>query len=243
LRNEVTDQRLFIMDSSRTSALRRIWADASPLAKFIEERAKGLPVEDKGATEPMNPSDPLSTRQADSAPRWANLARYAELVAVQRIARDRAWDATLSDLIAERLMGLGRRPGSQDIEPIDASHWIGADVGGDTLSRGEVKFIDIRVAEPEVVQAIEPKPHSGLGRPSEVEAIQKAISAYAKTDPELKRPPDVRHRAYRKDIASQGQLSGVNNIFRWRLSFLPVFGPQHRSTIGQPDAEGVRSSC
>jgi hypothetical protein len=38
-------------------------------------------------------------------------------------------------------------------------------------------------------------------------------------------------------------LGGVNYFFRSRLSFLPVFGPHHRSTIGQPDAEGVRSSC
>jgi hypothetical protein len=39
------------------------------------------------------------------------------------------------------------------------------------------------------------------------------------------------------------RLGGVNYFFRSRLSFLPVFGPHHRSTIGQPDAEGVRSSC
>jgi hypothetical protein len=28
-------------------------------------------------------------------------------------------------------------------------------------------------------------------------------------------------------------VSGVNYICRWRLSFLPVFGPYHRSTIGR----------
>ena len=38
-------------------------------------------------------------------------------------------------------------------------------------------------------------------------------------------------------------LGGVNYFCRSRLSFLPVFGPHHRSTIGQSDAEGVRSSC
>ena len=38
-------------------------------------------------------------------------------------------------------------------------------------------------------------------------------------------------------------LGGVNYFFRSRLSFLPVFEPHHRSTIGQSDAEGVRSSC
>ena len=37
-------------------------------------------------------------------------------------------------------------------------------------------------------------------------------------------------------------LSGVNWCCRSRLSFLPVFGPHHWSTIGQPDVEGVRSS-
>jgi len=38
-------------------------------------------------------------------------------------------------------------------------------------------------------------------------------------------------------------VAGVNYRFRWRLSFLPVFGPHQWSTIGEPDAEGVRSSC
>src|SRR6185437_176016 len=38
------------------------------------------------------------------------------------------------------------------------------------------------------------------------------------------------------------RLSGVNYIFRWRLSFLPVFGLHQWSTVGRSDAGGVRSS-
>jgi hypothetical protein len=47
----------------------------------------------------------------------------------------------------------------------------------------------------------------------------------------------------RRCISPKRFLGGVNYFFRSRLSFLPVFGPHHRSPIGQPDAEGVRSSC
>jgi hypothetical protein len=72
------------------------------------------------------------------------------------------------------------------------------------VTRGETRITDVRIVPPDVIQSIEPKPHSGLGRPSEVKAIQEAISAYAKTDPALKRSPSVRYEAYRKHIASQG---------------------------------------
>ena len=37
-------------------------------------------------------------------------------------------------------------------------------------------------------------------------------------------------------------VSGVNYIFRWRLSFLPVFGLHQWSTVGRSDAGGVRST-
>ena len=53
--------------------------------------------------------------------------------------------------------------------------------------------------------------------------------------------PRVPHRSPR--ATSREVVGGVNYFFRSRLSFLPVFGPHQRSTIGQPDAEGVRSSC
>jgi hypothetical protein len=45
-----------------------------------------------------------------------------------------------------------------------------------------------------------------------------------------------------KTPPADSRVAGVNYRFRWRLSFLPVFGPYQRSTIGRSDGSGVRSS-
>ena len=184
------------MDSTSTPALRRIWADATPLSKFIEDRAEQL-CREGPATTGKTPGNRKPTA-------FEGIALVLEYQGNLNSARNRARTETINHLVAGRFVGLGRRSASYDIETIDSSFWIGADVGGDTVARGDTKIIEVRIVQPDVVQSIQPKPHSGLGRPSESKAIQEAISVYAKTDPALKRSPSVRYEAYRKHLASQG---------------------------------------
>ena len=118
--------------------------------------------------------------------------------------RDRAKTATINDLIAGRLVGLGRPAASYNLEAIDASFWIGAAVDGDTASRDGAKVIDVRIVNPADVPSIQPQPKSGLGRPSQRDLIFEAIADHRKTDPGLKRPRAERLRAYRSYISTKG---------------------------------------
>lgn len=185
------------MDTASTPALRRIWADATPLSKFIEDRAEQL----------CREAPPIPRRKIPRNHQLSPLEGMAlmmELNANLDTARVKALKETVNHLVAGRIVGLGRRSDSYDIEAIEGSFWIGADVGGDTASQRSKKMIDIRIVSPEAIPSIQPKAQAGPGRPSEGDVILAAISEYARTDPGLKRPPSVRYRAYRSYIASKG---------------------------------------
>jgi hypothetical protein len=122
-------------------------------------------------------------------------------------ARDRAKTELRNELVAGRLVGLGRRSDSYNIETIDCSFWIGAKVDWehDAVSREDAALIDVRVVAPETIKAIRPTPEPRSGPPSEVELILAAIEDYAKKDPALRRPPAERYGAYRSFIVSKGR--------------------------------------
>jgi hypothetical protein len=187
------------VNPTSTPALRRIWADATPLSKFIEDRAEQLCRE-----APAIPARKIHTTEQLSTIEGMTL--MMEYQGNLSIARGNAMKETVNHLVAGRIVGLGRRSDSYDIEPIEASFWIGSDVGGDSVTRDARTIVDVRVVMPDVLPAaIEPKPQTGPGRPSAANLILEAIAYYAKTDPSLDEPRSKRFRAYRTYISQHGK--------------------------------------
>jgi hypothetical protein len=185
------------VDSASASELRRIWADATPLSKFIEDRAEHLCREARpvpGRTIPK--SQKLSPIEGMSL-----IMQYdADL----SIARGKARKETVNHLVAGRIVGLGRRSGFHDIETIDASFWIGADVEPDAVSRDGTQIIDVRIVLPDVLLVEQPKQQSDLEAKRRAEVIREAIVDYAaKTDPDLGPPRSKRYKAYRAYISAR----------------------------------------
>jgi hypothetical protein len=193
------------VDPSDTSTLRQIWAKATPLSKFIEERAKRLPDGAIPAERDSNQADALPTGAAVLVPQLANLARYAGVLAAVRVARDRAHADTINDLTAGQLVALGRRSDSYNIETIDASFWIGADVAGNAVARAGTKIIDVRIVLPDALLVLQKEQRSDLEAQRRAEVIRAAIRDYAaNTDPNLGPPRSKRYKAYRSYISSRG---------------------------------------
>jgi hypothetical protein len=183
-----------MMETPNTTALARIWADATPLARFIEDRAQSLCRKPDGA-EPAKDAKSSST---------ARLAYYLQLQTNLMSARDSARTITKNDLVAGRLVGLGRASGSYAIEAIDPSFWIGAEIDGDNAVRDNKKVIEIRIPKSEAIPSLKLRSQPESGRPSKAEVIRAAIADYAKSDPGLDRPRLGRFRRYREFITAQG---------------------------------------
>ena len=77
-------------------------------------------------------------------------------------------------------------------------------VGSDSVSRDGTKVMDVRLAPPDVLQALQDKPQPPTPSSSIAYVIRAAIAEYAKTDPRLRPPPSDRYRAYRSYISSRG---------------------------------------
>lgn len=187
------------MDSGSTSALRRIWADATPLSKFIEDRAEQL----------CREAWPVPSRTIPKSQKLSpieGMSLIMEYDANLSVARSKARKETLNHLVAGRIVGLGRRSGSHDIETIDASFWIGADVEHDAVSRDGTQIIDVRIVLPDVLPLVEqPKEQSDLEAKRRAEVMRDAIVDYAaKTDPDSGPPRSTRYKAYRAYISSRG---------------------------------------
>ena len=188
------------MDSSSNPALARIWADATPLSRFIEDRAQQLfrqtPAAPWSTVDATGQSSSLGVRVA------AGLESYKDLLA----ARDRAKTDTINDLVAGRLLGMGRPSGSRKLEEIEALFWIGAEfLPGNSAQSARRKMVHVRVVPSDASPSAQPKPRAGPGRPSQREAIKAAIIDHARADPGWwNRSPSVRHKAYRDHIAKQG---------------------------------------
>jgi len=183
------------VDSSNTAALSRTWADAPPITKFLEQRAQQL-------CRKVSP--------ARNGLQTGKLSTAEQLLAVMQHqtnmlgARDKAKINTVSDLIAGRLIGLGRGSGSYSIEAIDPGFWIGAKIDGDGASRDDTKLIDIRITSADSISSLKVRSQPGSGRPSKADVIRAAIADYAKTDPGLDRPRLERFRRYGEFISAQG---------------------------------------
>lgn len=185
------------MDSASTSALRRIWADATPLSKFIEDRAEQLceapPVPDRKIRR---------TQQLSALEGMTLIMRYDANLS---IARGKARKETVNHLVAGRIVGLGRRSGSHDIETIDASFWIGADVEPDAVSRDGTQIIDVRIVLPDALPVTQEKQRFDREAQRRAEVIGAAIRDYvANTDPNLGPPRSKRYKAYRSYISARG---------------------------------------
>jgi hypothetical protein len=177
------------VESSSTAGLAGIWADATPLTRFIEERAEQSLQEGTPAYGETNRAAPLSNHQSDLVPRWANLARHAEFVAALRVARDRAQVETIKDLVAGRLVGLGRLSDSYNIENIDASFWIGADVRANTATRADTRMVEVHVVSPDAILSLQPVHQSGPEKPSAVKVRRKRGRSNDQTKVRLKVSP------------------------------------------------------
>lgn len=168
-----------------------------PLARYSEETAERLHRESVAAR------DPTEARQLST---MEQVARSLEGHVDRASARDKARTATINDLIAARIVGLGRPADSYLFEKVSESFWIGAAIDwvAGSASRDGRTVIDIRVVPADILLPFNPVAQHAPGRPSKEEVIRAAIAAYAKEDPTLSRQPTVRYRAYRTHIASQG---------------------------------------
>ena len=182
------------MDPASAQALHQRWADATPLAEFVEDRAqrdcRKSPLD--GAAGDL---EALSLME-----RIAAAFEYQQEIAS---ARKDAQSETQNDLAAGRLVGLGIRSGSRELEEIPFSTWPGSEVDWihGEMSRGRTRFSDIRVEQPNVTISVTAQRESRQGRPSDVDLILEAIANYAGEDPGLTARPKKRLKAYRDYIA------------------------------------------
>lgn len=186
------------MKASNSAKLARIWADAVPLSSFIVATSRG------GAGQAEYGDDTRSSD--DRSSRIENVARMVESAAYQLASLKEAKAETMNELIAGRLVCLGRKPYSNEFEKIDPSTWIGADVdwGGNTVTRDDQAIIDVRVMTSRVDEEAGVRDKRGPGRPSQGEVISAAIAKYAVEDPKLNRPLLERYRAYKSYISKCG---------------------------------------
>jgi hypothetical protein len=185
------------VDSSHGATLAQIWAYATRLGKFVEERAERLCRE---ATPP---------RKARRVPKWRGLEMMAEAMEYDRnliAARVKAKTATINDLIAGQIVGLGRPSDSYNFERIDRSFWVGAavDWDRDAVIRDGTQIIDVRIVLPYALPVAQPKQQLNPETSARIEVIRAAIREYATTDPDLSQPRSRRYRTYRSYISSQG---------------------------------------
>jgi hypothetical protein len=191
------------VNTAAKRALERIWADATSLAKVIDERAERLCGEALASRGPnVTPETAPASNLAALAQATLGLQYHVELNA----ALPKAIAEVTNDLVAGRLVALGRPASSHAVKRIDASFWIGADVDPlrESVTRGARKLMQVRVVSPEKMSAVEPTPQAGVGRPSKAEVIRAAIREHAKSDPGLNQPRSQRYRRYHAYISSQG---------------------------------------
>lgn len=179
-----------------SSSLARIWADATPLAQFVEARAVQLSRVATPGRKTRTGHKPSSMEMLASA-----LESNTSLIG----ARSRAKIATINDLIAGRIVAVGRPSDTHSFERIDPSFWIGAEVDWirDATSRGGRRVIEVRMVNANDIPSIQPRLHEVPGRPSKSDVITGAIADYAKRDPRLERPPTERLRAYYAYISAR----------------------------------------
>lgn len=138
------------MEADKT-ALARTWADAVPLGKFAAARAEGLAKSSSGS-DGKRPEEP-----------FAALAVTVHYHVNLRSAFDRAYEATINDLIAGRIVCLGRKSKSYAFQAVEPAFWSGAtiDWGGNAASRGRLSMIDLRVAANPSAASTPPEPKQG----------------------------------------------------------------------------------
>lgn len=107
--------------------LAAIWADATPLARFVEERAKRRRREITSTVESLTRSIMDGTYLASD--------------------RKTVRAATIKDLIAERVVAIGRPSDSYAFKRINHSFWIDADIdwGNGSASLDRKTMVDIRI--------------------------------------------------------------------------------------------------
>jgi hypothetical protein len=186
------------MESVASRALATSWADATPLAKVLDERAQRL------IPQPTFGEDaPLGERRSTAEQIALGLHFQIHMPAAQEAAKTEI----RNDLVARRLVGLGRTPRSRNIQRIDASFWIDADIDWkhDTAARGRKNLVAVRVLLPDAIKALEPTADPRPGPASERDLILAAIEEYSKRDPPLRRPPAERYDAYRAFLTKKGR--------------------------------------
>jgi len=181
----------------KAATLARIWADATPLSKFVEERAEQL----------CRPVTPLpKCRRIQKLSTIRQLAAGMEFHANLAVARGKAQATTINDVIAGRVVGLGRPSDSYAFDVISAEFWIGAKIDwAGTVIRGGRTVIEVRIVMPNVITSVQPKLQPGLEEMPTADVIRAAIVGYAKIDPFLRQsPPSKRFRTYKSYISSKG---------------------------------------
>jgi hypothetical protein len=186
------------MESVASRALATSWADAMPLPKALDDRAQRL------IPRPTFMEDaPPAQRRSTTAQIALGLHVHTHMSA----AREAAKTEIRNDLVAHRFVGLGRTPKSRDIQQIDASFWIDAEIDWEqgTAARGRKKMVAVRMVLPDAIKAVQPSAEPRPGPPSERDLILAAIKEYSKRDPTLRRPPAERYVAYRAFLTKKGR--------------------------------------
>ena len=182
------------MASSDPEKLAKAWATATSLHAYSVEKAEQRWRESTPGWQRPQTHEVFSVGWA-----FRNQEFHKRLVAAQK--------ATLKELIAGQIIGLGRLSGSKGIDKISGSFWIDAKVedwfGGKVSCDGST-YSEVCVVSAGAIAPTLEKASSTVGAPSRAVVIRAAIEAYAKVDPGLVKPPSVRFRAYRAYISEHG---------------------------------------
>jgi hypothetical protein len=196
----------------------------------LEERAKHVPVD--LAVIPQTPpaAQPSSLE---------NLARYAGLHAILRLARDKAEVDTLNDLVADRLVGFGCPSDSYKPKRIEASFWIGAAIEGDTASRNAQTFSGVRIVAPDAIPSAQPKPRANSTAPqrtaSKVEAQSRSQKERGKNVGGRRKTRTAVKRAFRSlwNTSPEFRSLGVKGMVpEVRAALLDDKDRKHEETSG-----------
>jgi hypothetical protein len=171
-----------------------IWADATPLIKFLEGRRSQAQNTSWGSTD----QDP------DLSSIVQGLAQAMQQLSSVPLQFNIAKEQISNDMVAGRISAIGRRSKSRRFVILDSSYWIGANVdwGDNSLTLGRVVYVDIRVVDQQLSSLPGAEPTAEFQGTSDV--VKAAIANYSAEDPDLKAKPDIRFRAYRKYVRDKG---------------------------------------
>ena len=183
------------MTNSSKTDLAPIWADATPLSDYLDQRTRSaLRVGEQDQGNEVSPASSMLLGVAAALQTYGNTPRVIEETKKK----------TNDDLIAGRISAIGRKENSGRFVALEASHWIGSEIHwhSNAMKRGRAAYVDIRVIDQG--QSADSQFEQGVEYRDTFEVVEAAIAKYAADDPNLSDKPEIRYRAYREFIRARG---------------------------------------